>query len=280
MNDPAINRYSLVEMVQPLASRYVRTFFARADRFTQADLDAMVPGTTTLGDCGFIDRMNAAGCDNWTYRMVSPHRTDGMHGFVFTKPLTTLERNRPAIPGWWDEDMQPWDAELRDVDFIDDPNFAITVPYFDPDTGETGQMRRPRINVQDSFRDAESFLSPVYHELFISDKPFPAECNPYPQPTPVGSHSAVLNFDYPRCLHKEVIVPAQSLVYDVLIDGATSGIKVGSGALSDQIFPATNFTKRMPHVRLVEVKQLGVLWAKHRETVFPKDLSKLSTLAS
>ena len=55
---------------------------------------------------------------------------------------------------------------------------------------------------------------------------------------------------------------------------------MGSGALSEQIFPATNFTSRQPFVRMNHVEQYQTLWLKRRETVFPKDESELSTLTT
>ena len=108
-----------------------------------------------------------------------------MHGFIYTADLTNLQRNRPVLR-FYDEDNQPWPAVLDDVKFITDPNFPIYIPFFNTLTGETGQARRPAIYTQDSYRAPETILSPVLVEIFISDRPWPKSRHPGLQPTPVN----------------------------------------------------------------------------------------------
>ena len=63
MNDPNTNRYSLIEMVMPLVSRFQKTFFVPADRF-RFDLVPAVGTKLKDTQVDFIDRTNSEGCDN------------------------------------------------------------------------------------------------------------------------------------------------------------------------------------------------------------------------
>jgi len=263
----------------PLVPRFQKTIFALADRFRFDMLQNAIGLPLKDNTFSFLDRTDTDGMDDWTFRQVTPHRTDGQHGFIFTATLTNLQRNRPVLR-FPDEDEQPWSPELEDLLLINNPNFPIYIPYFDQVSGQTGQARRPSVMKQDSYRGPETYLSPVLVEIFISDRPWPKSAHPTPQGTPVNWSFGASHGDYGSCLHDDITIPAQSLQYEVLLKDGTSGIVVGSGALSEQEFPATNMKRRQPFVRMNKVQQFQALWMKRRETVFPLKLSELSTLTS
>lgn len=283
MNDiPDPSRHSLTEQVMALVAKYSKTLFVPADRFDISLLGKVcIPGVTKLRDCTFLDAANTEGCEDWVCQQVKPYRSGGIHEFLFVPVVSTTDARKWVLETW-DTEPYPWPAELLDFRFIPDPYFSQsgTSAKDITGTGTLGRVFKPRIYTQRAYRDAVSCATLVRYRFYISNKPFPKWdfITPQLQPTEIscnfGTDVRLL------CLHDDLTIPAQSMVYQALY-GSVLGTQ-GSGEVPEQFFPRTTFKKRAPFDVVSQNPQADAtgFFIKIKKTFYPPPPGKITELAN
>lgn len=232
-----VNEFQIIDTVNPNEEAFYTELDQEVLSRLRSDEYPVYPDTLYQDWIAAIpERKTQWGNYRYLYKKFSP---EGILQFYWGKVKTDAQKNTPFDTTTITEEVS-WPAVLEWIQFGQESGFPLSQNYISG-SGEQALVVAPRWLVQYGYRPGMTLTTRVTVEKFLSDLPFPewAFESDQPQPTEVswdliGSHGSI-----PRCLHPEVIVPAQSSGFRV-VSTAGNLESSSSTAPGGQSFPRTN----------------------------------------
>lgn len=170
------------------------------------------------------------------YRYVFSEKPAGdFTRFYFAKPRTEEEKNTP-FKTIKSTRQYVWPAVLLELYFV---RSTFSLSNYNGTTTQNAPRYLPRYR----FVPTTSHDSIIVIEQFLSDTPWPESVlrHPQPLPTDIDGNYLGVSVNFPRCLHRRVVLPE-------LVPGATVVLGAGmegsdrNGTPREQVFPETNFS--------------------------------------
>lgn len=155
-----------------------------------------------------------------------------------------------------------WPPILRGLQLFPDYSFPNAT------NGPDGKiLMAPRYYVREIFIPEQNEGTRFIKREFMSHKKFSIPSWPVPEPTSVSYDILGAQGRFPECLHPRIVIPPTRT--------ATAAYSVGdgnsgaAGAISGQIFPATNFEDRAPYFLSDQQTFQNGVWYRSQTQVFP-----------
>lgn len=248
--------------------------FCEAVKFPTEPALRPQPNLTKLSDMTYVSAQGAQDYGAYVFSSVEPLRggLDGLLKLNFVPLLDATQVATPVLVNTGGTEPHDWPAVLYDLIFYRDDVFTVTVPTFNPATGTTGQVKRPRWNTQRIWLDPERLETPFTERTFVSTLPFKMRRTPHPQP--MGREVSadflpVLVVNIPPCLHDDIPIPEELRAYQTLEDGAETGSVQRATPMGTQTFTRTNFKRRAPYKVNGTPELMNGLWVMRQKEFFP-----------
>jgi len=231
-----------------------------------------VIGVTQFNDIDYANKIVPNTFQNYVLRKMDRDQRPGFTRLFFTKEKSAAEAAIPYLTET-EKDAHYWPPILEwlDLYYIDSINSVYNSGYF---------MKR-------GYRNSVDEDSTFVHEYFSGSTPFSvSKRSDAPQPTEIVIKAYTLDEVFQKCLHPEVIVPANSYVgaassYALQSSMArlvfTAGVKHSTIEKNFQRYPATNKLTWQAYIFKEEPGYVQGLYTMKRTTVHPPKLSPLTT---
>lgn len=188
--------------------------------------------------------------------------------FLWLKNKTDEEKNTP-YKTYREFKNHHWDPILLGVKVEQDYNFPVSSTTISG--AEPAIVTAPRNYIKRAIIPDVDEGSIVVTEEFFAATPFDIPRYPVPTPTAVNIDFYDTGLSVPRCLHPKIEVPDIRSGIDIYL--TTSQVaSEANGAISGQLFPATNFETWAPYVVSDQQARRDGGWYRKRIRVYPPDM--------
>jgi len=219
---------------------------------------------TTYGDSSFLKvrpRIQLEGFADYVFTRVS--REGDFLWFHYGKNKTSAQMQAP-FRSFWTTRRYTWPAVLEDLWFV--KTTAFSQSNFNGTTVQSQPSYFPRY----TFRPDVPYSSACLIEQFLSPTPWARTDMNHIQPVPTDVHGSWIgvNFNFPSCLHPQVVfdenVPGAQVVYGSGVSNPATPRNINR-----KIIPATNMLDWAPFVISDEQQPTDGLWLRERVTLYP-----------